>query len=406
MIKDAAKNLVKNDLPATTLSAREFMDSPHTALEGELGPVIIISDALPERNGVGAYYKDLLDQLSENGYKATFLAPNPEKWQLLKFPLPGDSTQTVYLPSLFRFHKAMRRIRPKAIVVGTPGPFGLLGALWARRLGARLIVGFHTHFSSVTDLYSNRWLRNFSRFYFNIADNLLFRYGDQILANSDQMVDLAHSLGANNVEIMGTLLPPAALQPATAPLGELEHVLFAGRLAPEKRVHLVVDAARELPHIRFTLAGDGPLKGEFEEAARELPNLSLLGWVDRQQLLGAMDSADLLVLPSTVESFGTVALEAMARQRLALVSPQCGIVDWPDLVDNLFQIGADESVADALRRIAGLAGEVRRETASRAREAALKLNSNSVRHWVQMLSASNPDPNDKSKHKSNTGPTS
>ena len=375
-----------NPTTATALTVREFMETPLSLPAGDIGPVVIVSDALPERNGVGAYYKDLLDHLNELGYEATFLCPRADRWQLLKFPLPGDATQTVYLPSLIRFWRVMRKVRPRAIVVGTPGPFGLLGTFWARRLKARLIVGFHTHFSSVTDLYRNRWLRAFSRFYFNIADSLQFRYGDQILANSDQMVDLARSLGAKNVEIMGTLLPPAALKPERPIRDNVEHVLFAGRLAPEKRVQLVVDAARALPGIRFTIAGEGPLKDEINRQAAAIPNLGTLGWVSRQELLDAMDAADLLVLPSMVESFGTVALEAMARGRLALVSKNCGIVDWPNLVDNLFQIGAGETVADAIRRIAGLDAEYRREIAVTAREAALRLNHNSVVHWVNMLS--------------------
>ncbi len=361
------------------------MESPLSIPEGEIGPVIIISDALPERNGVGAYYKDLLDQLNDRGYKTTFLAPNPDRWQLLKFPLPGDATQTVYLPSLFRFRKAMREIQPKAIVVGTPGPFGLLGTFWARRLKVRLIIGFHTHFSSVTDLYSNPFLRNFSRFYFNIADNLQFRYGDQLLANSDQMVDLAKSLGAKNVEVMGTLLPPAALKESKPLRINVEHVMFAGRLAPEKRVQLVVDAARELPNIRFTIAGDGPLREDITNQAASIPNLGLLGWVGRQDILDAMDTADVLVLPSTVESFGTVALEAMARQRLPLVSKNCGIVDWPELVDNLYQIEEEESVADAIRRIAAASNEDRQTKAANGRKAALRLNESSVVHWLNML---------------------
>ena len=376
--------------PATALSVKEFMSAGLAAPTGDIGPVVIISDALPERNGVGAYYKDLLDQLDGRGYTTTFLCPNPDKWQLLKFPLPGDSTQTVYLPSPIRFHKAMRSIQPKAIVVGTPGPFGMLGAFWARRLRARLIVGFHTHFSSVTDLYSNRWLRGFSRFYFNIADSVLFRYGDQILANSDQMVELASSLGAANVEVMGTLLPPAALAASTPLEPEFSRVLFAGRLAPEKRVNLIVDAARELPDIRFTIAGDGPLKAEIEREAAALDNLDSMGWVSRQELLDAMDAADLLVLPSTVESFGTVALEAMSRERLTLVSKNCGIVDWPELADSLFTIGEGETVAQAIRRIAALSGNERQRIARAARAAALKLNESSIVHWLNMLTTDEP----------------
>ncbi len=382
----------KSSSMATALSVRDFVDAPLRMPDEEIGPVVIISDALPERNGVGAYYKDLLDQLNGLGLEATFLCPNPDRWQLLKFPLPGDATQTVFLPSLFRFHRVMKATRPRAIVVGTPGPFGLLGTFWAQYLNARLIVGFHTHFSSVTDLYSNRWLRGFSRFYFSIADNLQFRYGDQILANSDQMVELAKSLGARNVEVMGTLLPPSALEEPVPVRDEVRHVLFAGRLAPEKRVQLVVDAARELPEVQFTIAGDGPLKDDIFHQAQTLPNLRTLGWVGRREILEAMDDADILVLPSTVESFGTVALEAMSRQRLPLVSKNCGIVDWPNLVDHIFTLGDDESVADAITRIRAIDSGTRKAMASAARQAALALNHNSILHWANMLVTPDEEP--------------
>jgi glycosyltransferase involved in cell wall biosynthesis len=100
-----------------------------------------------------------------------------------------------------------------------------------------------------------------------------------------------------------------------------------------------------------------------------------------------MDTADLLVLPSTVESFGTVALEAMARGRLALVSKNCGIVDWPNLADHIFRIESEETVTDAIRRIARLDSETRRDTAAAARRAALELNHSSIVHWVNMLSS-------------------
>jgi hypothetical protein len=86
-----------------------------------------------------------------------------------------------------------------------------------------------------------------------------------------------------------------------------------------------------------------------------------------------------------VESFGTVALEAMARERLALVSGTCGIVEWPNLVDNLYQIHDGESLTDAIRRIAALAPEARSATATRARKSALRLNRGSLLHWLDVI---------------------
>ena len=367
-------------------SLDEYMDELRSAPARPIGPVVIVSDSLPERNGVGAYYYDLLQLLEDEGYEATLLCPSEDRPTIFKFPLPGDATQRVWIPSLFRFRKVMRAIKPEAIVAATPGPYGLLGAWWSRRLGAKFIVGFHTHFSGVTDVYSNRFLRAISRFYFNIADKILFRTGDLVLANSESMVDLAKRLGARKVGVMGTLLPRDSLaEPSRKLEGDLRRVVFAGRLAPEKRLDTVIEAARRLPEIGFTIAGDGPLNKEVEQRAEELSNLEYVGWVSRAELLAQMDRADMLVLNSVVESFGTVALEAMARGRLALVSNTCGIVDWPDLVDNLYQVADEETLAQAIRRVASLPAAERAATASAARAAALRLNRGSLLHWVDML---------------------
>ncbi len=362
------------------------MDAPPQMPSAGIGKIAIVSDSLPERNGVGAYYQDLVDQLADHGYQTEFLCPRGQRGEYLKFPLPGDSTQRIWIPSPRRFRAVMRGLQPETVVVATPGPYGLLGCWWANRLDAKLVIGFHTHFSGVTDLYHNPFLRAFSRFWFGLADKILFRYGDLVLANSQGMVDLAYRLGAKEVDVMGTLVPRAALvEPVTPMRQQLERVLFAGRLAPEKNIQLLIDAAAELPNIQFTIAGDGPLKASVAEQANRSPNLEYLGWVSRRELMAQVDRADMLVLPSSVESFGTVALEAMVRQRLALVSNACGIVDWPGLADHLYRIGDSQSVADAIRDVAGLAPGARAATAAAARDAAVKLNHSSLMHWFNQL---------------------
>ncbi len=350
------------------------------------GRVAIISDAMPERNGVGAYYHDLINQLEELGYKTEFICPTGKGQGLLRLPLPGDSTQKVFLPSLPRFRRILRTLKPETIVVATPGPFGLLGAWWAKRLGARLIVGFHTHFSSVTDLYGNPFLRPLSRFYFNFADRYLFRHAHLVLGNSEPMVELACKLGAKKAALMGTLLPtPSRVRPL-APVSEtIGRVLFAGRLAPEKRIDTIMAAAQELPEVRFSIAGDGPQKSEVVSCAAKLPNLEYLGWISRDDLIEQIDLADVLVLPSYVESFGTVALEAMARQRVALVSANCGILDWPGLSEHLYRLEEDETVAHALRRIQAEGFEAREDKAIAGRIAASRLNNKSLLHWCELM---------------------
>jgi glycosyltransferase involved in cell wall biosynthesis len=51
-------------------------------------------------------------------------------------------------------------------------------------------------------------------------------------------------------------------------------------LDPARRPDVFLEVARRRPDLRFALAGDGRWAREVEQAARELPNVDWLGWVD------------------------------------------------------------------------------------------------------------------------------
>ncbi|HKL49719.1 MAG TPA: glycosyltransferase [Wenzhouxiangellaceae bacterium] len=357
-----------------------------TAYGGEPVRVAFVSDSMPERNGVGAYYADLIDQLDGQGFAPTFVCPGGATSGGFSFPLPGDSTQQVFVPSPREFRRIMTRLEPKVIVVATPGPYGMLGVRWARKLGVRLIVGFHTDYAGVTDLYQRSVLRVFSRGYFRVVDRLMFRYADHVLANSAQMIEQAEAMGARKVSRVGTLLPRSVLEtPLVPPRSSFGRVLFAGRLAMEKRLHTVLEAAERLPDIRFVIAGDGPLKGEVEAAAARLDNLDYLGWLTRPQLLQQMDAADALVLPSELESFGNVALEAMGRGRIAVVTDTCGIVNWPNLAEHMMVFALETPLWQVLDEMSEWPPQRRIALSEGASRAARKLNRDSLLQWRQLL---------------------
>lgn len=109
--------------------------------------VAIISDAVSERNGVGSYYRDLAAQLDERGLRTGIICPDGHSGRSL--PMPGDSTQRLWLPPVRTLTARLESLRPSVIVLPTPGPFGLYGLWAAKRFGARIIVGFHTHFEAL-----------------------------------------------------------------------------------------------------------------------------------------------------------------------------------------------------------------------------------------------------------------
>jgi glycosyltransferase involved in cell wall biosynthesis len=301
--------------------------------------------------------------------------------------MPGDPTQRFLMPRPRTLTRRLKRLEPNVIVIPTPGPYGMLAMMLAKRYGARIVVGFHTHFERLAAL--NRHWRLFglvAQTYLNACHRALFKASDLVLANSTEMLDVARSIGATNVGLMGTPIPLRFLETPVASLRPaLEMALFAGRLAPEKNLEAVVEAAATIPELQFQIAGDGPLRDWVIREAERLPNLEYIGWVPRQRILPLIDSADILVLPSTIESFGTIALEAMARARLVIVSSQCGILSWELLNRGLFPMREDEPLSTTLKRVRALDRSLLERKASLAREAAQAINVRSLNHWISVL---------------------
>lgn len=372
-----------------------MMSSTHSEMDHIPAPagaedvrVAIISDAVPQRNGVGSYYCDLVEHLRERVERAELICPDcPSGGRAyLTLPLPGDHTQKICVPPAHQLVGRLRRLAPHVIVIPTPGPYGLFGAGLARRLGANLVVGFHTHYEGLTNLYSNPLLRAISRWYFRACNRRLFQRCSIVLTNSHQMATTARRIGARNVDLMGTLIPRRFLEHPLSPLsGDVGRVLFAGRLAPEKNIDAVFDAAARMPGRHFLIAGDGPLRRYVTERAAVLPNLAYLGWLSRDKMLETLDSVDALVLPSHVESFGTIAMEGMARGRVVLVSSNCGILEWPSLSRALFPVRPDETLAAAVQRITGLGQEMIVGKARRGSQAVREINAWSLERWLRVL---------------------
>lgn len=352
--------------------------------------VAVISDAAPGRNGVGAYYQDLLEQLAPDFEQVVLLSPRLEngRWKTgLAFPLPGDRTQKLCIPNPRSLGRALRALNPQVVIVATPGPYGLLGARLASGLKLPVLAGFHTSFEQLTQLYwQGSWRGRLVHSLFARSHRYLFRRSRCVLGNSRAMLALAERMGAPATGLIGTpVSADFALAERTPYSGELKRVLFAGRLAAEKNLDAVLDAARAHPGLQFSLAGDGPLRQSLERAAAELPNVRLLGWLSRGQLRDEVDGHDLLLLPSHFESFGTIALEVMARRRLVLVSSGCGITQWPQLRAGLCVMEEGETAAQALTRLGEQTPVERLACAESAEAAALALNTDCLNHWRALL---------------------
>jgi glycosyltransferase involved in cell wall biosynthesis len=105
--------------------------------------------------------------------------------------------------------------------------------------------------------------------------------------------------------------PEASTKSQVGP-GSSPVVLYAGRLEPEKRVDVLLDAVRNQgAKWNVLIAGDGRLTSRLHSQAPSA-NVRFLGPVPHDAMPALYSSADVLVLPSAYEGVPTVILEAMA----------------------------------------------------------------------------------------------
>lgn len=128
-----------------------------------------------------------------------------------------------------------------------------------------------------------------------------------------------------------------------------DYALFVGRLSPEKGVLELVRAWQQIPDVPLLLAGDGPLRGQLEQAAKSCHRVELLGQLSPAQTIARMKEARFVIFPSRwYEPFGMGLLEAAAcgvpaiASRIGAIAElvadgETGLLFDPDNFDELIE---------------------------------------------------------------------
>ena len=173
---------------------------------------------------------------------------------------------------------------------------------------------------------------------------------------SEFLAAAARELGAREVRVVPS---PVELPESVGEPDEPPHVLFVGRLSPEKGIHEFLAATEGLPRV---IVGAGPV--DVPEA---------VGFVPRAQLGAYYERAAVVCVPSRREGYGVVAREAMAYGRPVVATAVGGLADAiEDGVTGLLvrrrRTGAesrDPACCSATRRCASASARPRREAVER-----------------------------------------
>ena len=129
--------------------------------------------------------------------------------------------------------------------------------------------------------------------------------------------------------------------------------------------------APRVPDARLFIAGSGELRPQLErqaEAAGIASRVRFLGLVDNRELPGYYAAADLFVLPSRLESWGTVMLEALACGTPVVATATAGAMEAQAFFDEDLQLTPledAEALAAAVQRALGTPRRVSPRTHAR-----------------------------------------
>ena len=276
------------------------------------------------------------------------------------------------LPASIR--RDLLRFAPDIVHVATPDILGTRAQTFALRRGIPMVASLHTHFESYLDYYGLGWARplveaHLRRFY---------RRSDHVFVPTPGLArDMKALRGDDKVSVWSRGIDRDRFAPARRnPAWRRAHgigddriaILFFGRLVLEKGVKTFVSVLRELERrapVTPLVVGAGPAA----EAFAALPGAMMTGHLDGPDLARAVASADIMLTPSTTETFGNVVLEAMASglpvvsadapsARALLVDGETGFLCPPDAVP---------AYVDAITRLLDV--DVRRAMGLRARSA-------------------------------------
>lgn len=300
---------------------------------------------LPHVDGIVTRLTHTIKHLRRAGDEVLIIAPNrpdsPKEFEGARVLTVASATLPPYpdvrlgfpvLPA--RVEREIDRFRPDVIHVAGPAFLGLGPAISALRRRMPLVASYHVQYPEYVRRYRLgplvpaiwtylRLVHNRARL--NLATSLpmvrdLRAHGFQHMKHWRAGVDAERFTPTKRNEAWRARLSN----------GHPDEVILicVARLAIEKEIEKLAPALRYTPGIRLALVGDGPARARLEQVFAGLP-VRFMGMLQGEDLAAAYASADLFALPSSTETLGLVALEAMAAGIPAIVANRGGL---PDLV--------------------------------------------------------------------------
>lgn len=324
----------------------------------------------PMVSGVAVTLGRLADALGARNhavrvYSATYplpagVADRPEVHRSASTPLFLSPNVQWAWPRFRPIADDLAAFRPDIVHLATEFAMGFIGLRAARALQCPVIASAHTDYEAYAADYGLAWVVPPGWHYLR----WFYGHAARVLAPTSVYESHLHARGVMHTGIWGRGVDTDHFHPgrrdaayrARFGLGPDDVlVTYVGRIAPEKRLRLLLDAWEALEDRRqkaaLVLVGAGPMDDEIR--ARAIPGVHQVGMLHGQALATAYASADLFAFPSPTETFGNVVLEAMASGLAPITAAAGGVLELVQHGSTGWLVPPDDRAAlsDALARL-------------------------------------------------------
>lgn len=294
---------------------------------------------LPKIDGIVSILCLLLRRLQEHGHRVLLFGPpgGPAEYAGAEIVgvggprLPFYPELRINVPRRFVWER-IKAFQPDLVHVVNPVILGPFGLSYARRLKAPTVASFHTDLPRYAQFYGAgfvapalwRYLRSLhNRADVNLCPSTAVRaelqqHGFRRVRWWKRGIDTdLFTPGVHRADVRAQLTD-----------GHPEDFLVVnvGRQAPEKRLDLLRETIFPARGVRLALIGDGPSHQQLHKVFAGTPTV-LTGYLRGAALVDAYRAADAFIFPSTTETFGLVALEAMACRLPVIAARTGGVLD-------------------------------------------------------------------------------
>ena len=350
-------------------AASPFSSSPHLLISSSparpLRIAIVSETFVPKMDGIVRFLLEMLGYLQRHEHAALVLCPGAGPSSVcgaevvraaaLPFPLYPELQLTLRSS---RMVSVLRAWQPDIVHLAGPVLLGAQGLRVARLLGLPAVGHFQTNLPLYARHYGLPWLARPAWRYLALLHNrCVCTY-----APSGPVAEECRLHGLQRVSVLPRGVDVTAFSPrfrsdvvrrGWGALPDQVVFLYAGRLAPEKNLLRLAELTRALPDSRLVVVGDGPYRATL---ARQLGGaVCFTGYLHGEELAAAYASADVFAFPSLTETFGLVALEAMASGLPVLAMRAGGVPD--SVADGQTGILCDPAIPSAWVRSARLLAE-------------------------------------------------